>query len=102
MAVTGNTREELFRESLAGLVKVLDPCVRPEAEGEPLRLTLEAPDETALLVDFLGEALSRMAVEKKVYGRPRFLNLTDRTLTVDLEGRPVEGFGRDVKAVTYH
>jgi SHS2 domain-containing protein len=100
LRVTGATRKRLFRDALRGLAAAM----RPRAAGAPVerRLTLEAGDATALLVDFLGEALALMQARRESYRHARFARLSEHRLEATLRGATVEGVDEDVKAVTYH
>jgi SHS2 domain-containing protein len=98
----GRTLEELFRSALAGMGAVMQPAAatRPSALERPIALT--APDAATLLVDFLSEALALAHVHREVYSDARFQELSSTTLRATLQGIPVGGFARDVKAATYH
>jgi len=78
---------------------------RPEGQkdNEVRRsILLEAPDATALLVDFLNEGLSWMHTEHEGYSGVVFRKLDEQMLEADLIGYRAESFGEDIKAVTYH
>ncbi|HUP50290.1 MAG TPA: archease [Thermoanaerobaculia bacterium] len=99
--VRAASREELFADALRGLMAVVDPHgLTAGAAGA--EISIDAPDTTVLLVDFLNEALSRAHADREIYTKVTFGRLTDTNLTARLEGVRVEGFGEDVKAVTYH
>lgn len=107
MRVTGGSLEEVFKSAAAGVMELLQP--RSAAGGPPARpgrrrrsLALVAPDRTALLIDFLNAVLLGAQTHRERYDRIEFRRLTERDLAADLEGAPVEAFGGDVKAVTYH
>ena len=100
LRVSGATLEALFRDALRGLAANM----RPRGPGAPVTrtLTLEAADATALLVDFLSEALALMQGRRESYRTARFTTLTPRRLEATLTGCAVGGFDEDIKAVTYH
>ena len=102
MRVTGATLEELFRDALLGMVALADPIA--QAERVPLRreIAVESGDATALLVDFLNDALASMHTDREAYTNVTFHSLTERSLQAKLEGYRAESFGEDIKAVTYH
>ncbi len=100
LRVTGATREALFRDALRGLAAAMRP--RQARAAVTRELALEAADATALLVDFLSEALALMQARRESYRDVRFTALTERRLVATLRGAAVEGFDADVKAVTYH
>lgn len=102
MSVKGKTLEELFQDALLGMVDAMNPARPQEARAVKREIAIEAPDATALLVDFLNEALSSMQAEREAYTVVRFLSLSERSLKAELEGYKVASFGEDIKAVTYH
>ena len=100
LRVDAESREELFRESVAALMTSMKAEAQPGAP-EREHIVLEAPDLTALLVDFLGELLLRSHVSQRTYAVVAFTALDDEHLEATVESRPAQ-FGEDVKAVTYH
>ncbi len=100
LRVTGATRAALFRDALRGVAAAMRPRGRGAAVTR--RVRLEAADGTALLVDFLSEALALMQARRESYREARFTRLSERRLEATLRGTAVEGFGEDIKAVTYH
>ena len=101
LKVSGSTPEDLFAESVAGLMELMQPR---EDQGSAVvrHVTLTSPNLTTLLIDFLGMVLLGAQTRRERYDRVRFDELTDQTLEADLTATPIAGFGRDVKAVTYH
>ncbi len=101
MRVTGRTVDELFRDALLGMVAIMDPSGRIT---EPIVRTvaLQAADPTALLIDFLSEALIYMQTEREAYTDASFRALTGQKLEAELTGYVAGSFGEDIKAVTYH
>lgn len=99
--VTAKTLPELFEESLQALMEVMHPEHRNE---ETVRdtISIESVDTTALLIDFLNEALLRCHVRQHTYTSASFPSLTTTSLQATLTAVPVARFGEDVKAVTYH
>ncbi len=102
MRVTGATLEELFRDSLLGMVALADPVSSAERRALRREIALESGDATALLVDFLNEALALMHTDREAYTDVAFHSLAERSLQATLEGYRAESFGEDIKAVTYH
>ncbi len=102
MNVTGKTLEELFQDALLGMVEIMDP-VRPQKMSIIKReIAIEAPDATALLIDFLNDVLTRMHTKREVYTNVQLQPMTERLLKAKLEGYEAETFSEDIKAVTYH
>lgn len=100
---TGATIEEVFEQATLGLVDISGIGTNEEAEG--VLIDLEAPDEGALLVDWLSEVLwlhdsrdalvSSVDIEKVAGGRVQGrVGLVPR-------GESVPD-GTQVKAITYH
>jgi len=65
-------------------------------------VTVYASDRTALLVDFLNEALSLAQIHKEVYLSVAFSTFSEIALEATLKGAKVDEFNEDIKAVTYH
>ena len=65
-------------------------------------IKIESPDITALLVDFLSDALSLSQINREIYNKVRFVYFSETLLDAELEGVKVGSFDRDIKAVTYH
>ncbi|MBI2013717.1 MAG: archease [Candidatus Colwellbacteria bacterium] len=101
LQITAPTKEDLFREALGGLMQILYP-------QKAIPVTLKQPvyvksaDSTALLVDFLNEALQLAQSNKEIYTRVKFLKFSDKEIEAILEGYKVEKFIENIKAVTYH
>ncbi len=101
MRVTGRTMDGLFRDALLGMVAVMAPDGR--ITKPVLRtIALQAADPTALLIDFLSEALTCMHTEREAYTDVFFQTLTGQELKAELTGYIAGSFGEDIKAVTYH
>ena len=96
--VTATTREELFTDAVRALMNAM----KAETHGDELRETIviEAPDITALLVDFLGEILLRAHIEQRRYEVATIV-VDDARVEATLIATPAT-FHEDVKAVTYH
>lgn len=104
LKVWGLTEEELFRDALLGMMHIIK---MQNSKGKNQNLSkrtikIEAEDQTALLVDFLNEALYQSHTNKEVYNEVKFNQLIDKNLEAELIGFPVRGFEEDIKAVTYH
>ena len=98
----GVTLPELFRNALRGMGSVLQPDALAERPETYRTVSLSAPDTTALLLDFLSEALALAHIHREVYVDVQFDELSARTVRAVLHGVRVAGFAADVKAVTYH
>jgi SHS2 domain-containing protein len=101
--VVASSVEELFKDSLRGLMHYIAGNVPPVEVLGPARydIVVDAPDQTALLVDFLNEALLRSHLEHVVIGDVTFDSLTETSLAASLVSTQAR-VAEDVKAVTYH
>ncbi len=101
MHVTGNGLEELFRDALLGMVKAAK-AGRKKREIRPRSFALKAADPTALLVEFLNDALVWMQTDREAYTEATFTTISENELRAELHGYGTDRFGEDIKAVTYH
>jgi SHS2 domain-containing protein len=101
LRVTGSTLAELFADALRGLMEVMHgDATRGGGETEPIEL--DSVNLTALLVDFLNEALVRSVTQRVLFTGASFASLADTHLSATLTSVPAASFDEDVKAVTYH
>lgn len=98
----GVSPRELFRNALRGMGTVLQPDALEERPDTHRAVSITAPDTTALLVDFLSEALALAHIHREVYVDAQFDELSARAVRAVVHGVGVSGFAEDVKAVTYH
>ena len=98
--ITSETLEGLFIDALHALTDFMQP--EWLAEPAEARIEVDAGDTTSLLVDFLGDVLTRCHVRREAYTAVTFATLDATSCRATLTGRKVRGFGEDVKAVTYH
>ena len=100
--VKGLSKEELFLNALLGMEEGLGPETKETKEEIKREIKIKSIDLSALLVDFLNEALYLIQVHKEIYNKIKFVKFSDKELEVELFGQKVERFGEDIKAVTYH
>jgi len=101
LRVTASSLQELFADALRGLMAVMHGA--PVAGGEETEsIELDSIDLTALLVDFLNEALVRAVVSRRGYTGASFASLGETHLSATLTSVPAASFDEEVKAVTYH
>lgn len=98
--ITSDTLAGLFADSLRALTDFMQPERLEDAVTASIEL--DAADTTSLLVDFLGDVLTRCHVSREAYDEVTFASLDATSLRATLRGRRVRGFEEDVKAVTYH
>ncbi len=102
MAVSGKTLEELFRNSLRGLVSYWSgdaPPSRSEHVEEPVKV--DAVDLGSLLVEFLSEVIARADMNDIRYIDFRPDTLGENFLEGTLLGVPAEHPERPIRAVSY-
>jgi len=80
MQVAAKSLKVLFQEALLGMVKFMDPTQLQEKLNIKREITIEATDATALLIDFLNEALAWMHSKQEAYTNAQFQLLTEHTL----------------------
>lgn len=103
--VWGDSLENLFSEAMLAMTGIMSiiPSLTIVQEGIMQRnVEVEAPDKTALLVDFLSEVLALSQTHKEVYIGVEFGRFSDAELMATLRGVKVNEFDEDIKAVTYH
>ncbi len=98
---TGQDRGELLRSLLQGMFAAAEPHSRDGAAVER-PFSVASHDQIALIVDFLSEALALSDIDKEAYTDVRFSSLTETSAEGVFVGKPVAGFGTQIKAVTYH
>ncbi|MGB8367153.1 MAG: archease [Candidatus Babeliales bacterium] len=111
--VYGKIKKNLFRHALIGMFQVIGPKI-PGCHVEAGRLVcnnlsekhdimIESPDDVALLVDFLSEALYLSDVNNEAYLDTTIHELTDQKIKATIYGAKIKGFEVvELKAVTYH
>lgn len=100
--VFGKIKEELFRNALFAMMECLKAEVQAGVKEIKKEIKISSQDTPSLLVDFLSEVLYLTQVNKEVYNNMRFIKFSDTELEAELQGKKVERFGEDIKAVTYH
>lgn len=101
--VESDTLTGLFEaalEGMAGLIKrtKIDETVSKVEE----KIELNAPDPTALLIDFLSAVLTLCHQKKAVFTQVDFAHFGTNSLSGTIRGAKTDGFDEDIKAVTYH
>jgi len=98
--VFGKDLRELFLNAIVGMFEEAGY----ESEGEEIKreIKISSLDLPSLLVDFLSEVLYLCEVNREVYHKVLFKNLTEKELKGILIGKPLKRMGVHIKAVTYH
>ena len=108
----GKSKEELFQNAMEGMFKILNPkspaSIRRRGEADkgqnPKRriVRIESSDSNVLLVDFLSEINYLRQIHSEIYNELKFMKFSDTVLQAKFQGREVEEFGEEIKAVTFH
>ena len=98
--VHGKDKKELFENAMIGMFE----SARYEGKENRVKreIKISSLDLPSLLVDFLNEVLYLCEVNKEVYHKVLFKNLTEKELEGILIGKPLKRMGIHIKAVTYH
>jgi len=107
MKVWGNTLKELFRNAVRGVAWFLRPDFEELAkskEKSSIRHTIkvEAVDLNSLLIEFLSEVIAQSDIYNSVFLDAAFKKFGENFLEGRLTGLKVDGFEKDIKAVSYH
>lgn len=112
IAVTGETKEEVFSEILRGLFESSGPefdFVRAEgspsgkeAEKTTREVKIKSANLNNMLVEFLNEAIYFSEEESVAYMIAEFKKLTDTEMEATIFGQKVRKFHKPVKTASYH
>ena len=102
LLVEGRTLAELFHVALGGMMEVLRPERTPGGAETERKVAVEAAGRTALLVDFLNEALWLAHTHREAFIAAEICAISEMRVEATLRGAPCQAFGEDIKAVTYH
>lgn len=100
LTIRADSREEVFVEAARVVAR---HCGRARGDaGAWERVAISAPDEGALLVDWINELIGRSEVARRAYAEVRDLRLDGASLDAEVRGRPVPAFASPLKAATLH
>jgi len=102
MKVTGKTLEKVFEDACLGMTDLINPIASLPKKISKKTITIQAPDPTALLIDFLNETLNLMHTHYEIYTKITFQVLNKNHVTATLVGSKIKAFRRDIKAATYY
>lgn len=104
LRIEADTMQELFAAALEGMAQISkrDFCATPRTFSLEHAVSITAPDTTALLIDFLSEALTYSHVERAIFCKAKFAKLNPTALKAIIAGSKTNSFDKDIKAVTYH
>lgn len=100
--VWAETLEELFRNALKGVAFYLKPEALGLAAKVKQKIKVEAIDINSLVVEFLSEAISLSDIHNAIFTDAVFKKFGENFLEGELCGVKVDGFDKDIKAVSYH
>lgn len=102
--VEASSMDELIRGALMGMGEILrcGVCDPGKILDVTEKVEVGSVDAPSLLIDFLNEALALEEEEYAVFCDVQFESLSDRALRATISGAHVDGFAREIKAVTYH
>lgn len=104
LMLRADTVEELLLAGLSGMAHILkaDFCTAARVLHVQRHLRLTSTDPTALLVDFLSDALTEAHLARAVFCTAVIHQLDAQTADITIHGAEVTAFDEDIKAVTYH
>ena len=109
LKIEGDSLPELFLAAVEGMANIIKPkfCKNPSGKEIAEEIILSSADMTTLLVDFLSEVLAKTHGKKVVFCNANFkyppsTNLGQAVVKAQIFGCQVEGFDKDIKAVTHH
>ena len=94
----------LFSAALSGMNQIIkkDFCKKSVPNTKAETISLESPDQTSLLIDFLSDILTLSHIHRLIYCRVEFKILTGTKLEAEVFGSFTDNFDEDIKAVSYH
>jgi SHS2 domain-containing protein len=107
MKVWGNTLKELFRNAVRGVAWFLRSDLEELAKSKEKSsvrhmINVEAVDLNSLLIEFLSEVIAQSDIHNSVFLDAAFKKFGENFLEGRLTGLKVDGFEKDIKAVSYH
>ncbi len=102
--VESDNIEDLFSVSLEAICSILisgEVDIHQQFTLEEF-LEIGSFDQSALLIDFLSDALVIMNKHKAIFPYVSIQSLEERKLSAKIYGYPVDEFKEDIKAITYH
>lgn len=101
LLIEATTYPELFEGALEGMKALMYPEALHRLEVKQ-EISISAKDATSLLVDFLAEVLTLSQIQRAIFEKVEFSELTHTQLRATIFGQKVDFFEKDIKAVTYH
>ncbi|MDP3769467.1 MAG: archease [Candidatus Sungbacteria bacterium] len=104
MRAWGKTIKELFCNALQGTASLMQPSLSHTAvvKKEKQGIRVDAVDINSLLVEFLSKVTALSDIHNMVFTHITFKTLGDNFLEAELSGTHIDGFEKEIKAVSYH
>lgn len=105
MRVWGKTLKDLFRAALRGVAFYLKPAALELKERSAKikeKIKVETVDINSLLIEFLSEVVAQSDIHNVIFISASFKKFGENFLEGEISGVKVDGFEKDIKAVSYH
>jgi len=102
--ITADTLPGLFEGAMKGMAAIQKKQAVDQSpeDKQSFRISVSAPDRTALLIDFLSEILTLSDIHHFVFTQITFDKLSNRHVEATISGHRMEDFDEDIKAVTHY
>ena len=104
MKIEADSLPLLFKAGLIGMSEILkeNHCLN-NGTGDIRRIaTVNAPDISCLLIDFLSDVLSSCYTENAIFCDFEIMEFSEHLISAEILGSAVSEFSEEIKAVTYH
>ncbi len=102
LEITASCKEDIFKGALEGMAHIIQPNAFQKSVLKKEQIEIHSLDINALLVDFLSEVLAKSDIYNCIFDKVKIEKLTDDHIKGIIEGRNVEEFSKEIKAVTHH
>lgn len=102
LSVQGKSLGGLFSDAVLGMAQILLQEKPGGRQNAKIKIKIESPDVTALLIDFLNEVLTLSHEQKAIFYEVKFSKINEAILEAEIFGKKIDAFNEDIKAVTYH
>lgn len=102
LKIEGSTQSNLLKSALQGMAILIKKDFKNYAPTLNEKITIQSPDQTSLLIDFLSEILTKNYTLHAVFYKIEFIQLSHTNLCAIIKGVKIQQFDKDIKAVTYH
>lgn len=98
----GSSKAELLTAAVQGMFAAAEPQYVKNGEEIERPFEVAAEDFPSLLVAVLNEAIFHAGTRHEAYDDVNIASLAEMKAHGILKGRPITGFGTEIKAATYH